>query len=60
MDSAVLEGEIPQGPCLGCGYEDELDCDGLCASCNPVSPEMHAAVNSALSKSKEAIASEIK
>lgn len=60
MDSAALEGELPQGPCIKCGYEDELDCDGLCASCNPVSPEMLAAVSAALTNSKEAIASEIK
>lgn len=60
MDSAALEGENPQGPCIKCGYEDELDADGLCASCNPVSPETIAAVKSALSIPKEASASEIK
>lgn len=30
--------EIPQGPCVACLYEDELDSSGLCVSCNPPDP----------------------
>jgi hypothetical protein len=34
----------PEGTCKACLYEDELDRDGLCASCNPISPETRTAL----------------
>jgi len=40
---------VDQGPCKACLYEDELDSDGLCASCNPISQETRAALIALLS-----------
>jgi hypothetical protein len=34
----------PQGACIACLYEDELDADGLCAGCNPVNEETRVAL----------------
>jgi hypothetical protein len=47
-----------EGACIACLYEDELDQNGLCASCNPISKEDLAIVNRALNPTKEVTTSE--
>jgi hypothetical protein len=37
-----LHGET--GTCLACLYEEELDADGLCAGCNPISEDTRVAL----------------
>lgn len=35
---------VGYGPCKACLYEDELDSDGLCGSCNPLNEDTRVAL----------------
>ncbi len=57
-DTNLSDFDGAHGACIACLYEDELDSDGLCASCQPIDEEHRRVLVNLLKQPKEATASE--